>query len=61
MFHIEILEFCTSKLENKKIGLIKIKKRQQIMPMNLAKDLPNKGEKTITRKNKESKKLKSNR
>lgn len=61
MFHIEILEFCTSKLENKKIGLIKIKKRQQIMPMNLAKDLPSKGEKTITRKNKESKKLKSNR
>lgn len=31
------------------------------MPMNLAKDLPSKGEKTITRKNKESKKLKSNR
>lgn len=61
MFHIEILEFCTSKLENKKIGLIKIKKRQQIMPMNLAKDLPSRGEKTITRKNKESKKLKSNR
>jgi hypothetical protein len=31
------------------------------MQMNFAKDLPNKGEKTITRKNKESKELRSKR
>ena len=31
------------------------------MPMNLAKDLPSRGEKTITRKNRESKKLRSKR